>query len=155
MGYHLEKRKLQRFEIDNNEIGITMAFANYVEVLNISLGGISLKVDRRLTLGSTYPFKIMIHGKVTKAKGTIVWSSLSESREDAKGNIIPIYKAGLQFTDITGEALNEIFRFVEHKKQNTKELNNSEYVNFGLEDLDIQETDKKKIETVFDSLYYK
>jgi hypothetical protein len=106
-------------------------------------------------VGRTYPFKITTHGKSSPVKGMIVWSSLTESKADTKGNIVPIYKVGLQFTDITGDALNEIFKFVELKKQNTKELNNSAHINFGLEDLDIQETDKKKIETVFDSLYYK
>jgi hypothetical protein len=39
MSYHSEKRNHQRYEIDNNEIGITMAFSKNVEVLNISLGG--------------------------------------------------------------------------------------------------------------------
>ncbi len=151
----MNKRKWRRFEVDNADIGITMYLARYVEVLNISLEGVSLKADRLLPIGSTCILKIKSKGKVYIAKGTIIWSSLSESREDEKGKIVPIYKAGLKFTDIRGEALNEIFRVIELKKKIMKEHNNSEHIDFELEELDIQETDKDKLGTIINSLDYK
>jgi c-di-GMP-binding flagellar brake protein YcgR len=151
----LEKRKFHRFTVENNEINIKLPFANLVEVMNISLGGIALKADRRLTIGSIHPLKIQTPEKVSPAKGTIIWSSLIESREDAKGNIVPIYKAGLQFTDIPGETMNEIFRYIELKKNKIREQKKSNYIHIGLEDLDLQKTEKEKIETTIDSLSFK
>ena len=151
----MERRKFRRYIADNSDIGITMALAKYVEVLNISIGGISLKADRRLNVGRAYSFKITTHGKVSTLKGIIAWSSLSESREDTKGNFVPIYKAGLQFTDVSQNAVNEIVEFLELKGQDANLPNNSKYINFGLEDLDIQAKEQEKLETVIDSLNYR
>ena len=150
----MERRKYQRYLVDNSDIGITMAFAGYVEVLNISIGGISLQADKRLNIGSTYPFKITTQGKVSAVKGTIVWSSLSESREDTKGNIVPIYKAGLQFTDVSQKEMHGVVEFLEQRKKDAQS-SSSEYINFGLEDLDIHAEDKMKLEATISSLYYK
>ena len=151
----MERRKFRRYIADNSDIEITMALAKYVEVLNISIGGISLKADRRLNVGRIYPLKITAHGKVFILKGMIARSSLIEGREDTKGNFVPIYKAGLQFTDVSGDAVNEIVDFLELKGQDGNLTNNTEYINFGLEDLDIQAKEQEKLETVIDSLYYK
>ena len=138
--------------MDNDEINSSMALADHVQVLDISEGGISLKADIRLNIGRQYTLTIKTKRNVSTVKGIIVWSSLIENKEDAKGNIVPIYKAGLQFTNVSREAINEIIGSLQYKKQDVNISNDSEYVNFGLEYLDIQEEDQAKLEREIDSL---
>jgi hypothetical protein len=147
-----EGRRYERFSVDNDEINSSMVLADHVQVLDISEGGISLKADIRLNIGRQYTITIKNKLNVSTVKGIIVWSSLIENKEDAKGNIVPIYKAGLQFTNVSREAINEIIGSLQYKKQDVNISNDSEYVNFGLEYLDIQEEDQAKLERGIDSL---
>lgn len=138
--------------MDNDEINSSMALADHVQVLDISEGGISLKADIRLNIGRQYTLTIETKRNAWTVKGIIVWSSLIENKEDAKGNFVPIYKAGLQFTNVSREAINEIIGSLQYKKQHVNISNDSEYVNFGLEYLDIQEEDQAKLERDIESL---
>ncbi len=148
-----EVRRYERFSVDKDEINSSMVLAGHVQVLDMSEGGISLKADIRLNIGRQYTLTIKNKLNVLTVKGIIVWSSLTENKEDAKGNIVPIYKAGLQFTNVSREAINEIIGSLQHKKQGVNISNDSEYVNFGLEYLDIKEEDQAKLEREIDSLY--
>ena len=150
-----EGRRYQRFQVDNDEINSSMALANHIQVLDVSEGGIALKADIRLNIGRQYTLTIKTKLNVSTVKGIIVWSSLIGNKEDAKGNIVPIYKAGLQFSNVSREAINEIISSLQNKKQDVNISNNSEYINFGLEYLDIQEEDQAKLEREIDSLSYK
>ncbi|MFA4919629.1 MAG: PilZ domain-containing protein [Thermodesulfovibrionales bacterium] len=145
-------RRYERFPVDNDEINSSMALADHVQVLDISEGGISLKADIRLNIGRQYTLTIETKRNAWTVKGIIVWSSLIENKEDAKGNFVPIYKAGLQFTNVSREAINEIIGSLQYKKQHVNISNDSEYVNFGLEYLDIQEEDQAKLERDIESL---
>jgi len=145
-------RRYERFPVDNDEMNSSMALADHVQVLDISEGGISLKADIRLNIGRQYTLTIKSKLNVATVKGIIVWSSLIEHKEDAKGNIVPIYKAGLQFTNISQEAIHEIIGSLRQTKQAGNIRNNSEYVNFGLEYLDIQGEDRVRLESDVNSL---
>ena len=147
-----EGRRYERFSVDNDEMNSSMVLADHVQVLDISEGGISLKADIRLNIGRQYTLTIKNKLNVLSVKGIIVWSSLIENKEDAKGNIVPIYKAGLQFTNISREAINEIIGSLKHKKQYVNISNDSEYVIFGLEYLDIQGEARVRLESDVDSL---
>ena len=132
-----EGRRYERFPVDKDEMDCSMVFADHVQVLDISEGGISLKADIRLNIGRQYTLTIKTKFNVLTVKGIIVWSSLIENKKDAKGNIVPIYKAGLQFTNVSREAVNKFIESLRQKKQAENIGNDSEYVNLGLEYLDI------------------
>jgi len=109
-------RRHKRYKVDVIEINGKMVLAKYVKILNISIGGISLQTEKRLNVGSQYTLKIEGKGKVITIKGMVVWSLLSESIGDTRGNIIPIYKAGMKFIDLSKEKSNEIAQFIEDHK---------------------------------------
>jgi len=136
----------------NDEINSSMVLSDHLQVLDISEGGILLKADIRLNIGRQYTLTIKTRFNVSTVKGMIVWSSLIENKEDAKGNIIPIYKAGLEFTNVSREAINEIIGSLRYKKQYVNINNDSEYVNLGLEYLDIKEKDQARLEREIESL---
>jgi hypothetical protein len=106
-----EKRRYRRFRVDIMEINGKMVFADNVTILDISAGGISLKADRRLNIGTEYTLKMEEEGKILAVKGNIVWSVLSETRQVPGGDIVPVYTAGMKFTDLSEEKSSEIINF--------------------------------------------
>ncbi len=103
--------------MDETEIHVQLAFANEVKVHNISLGGISLKADKRINIGKEYLLKLEYKKSEITAKGIVVWSLLSNSQADSKGNIIPIYSYGLKFTNDTKEQINSFIASIEENKK--------------------------------------
>jgi len=94
-----------------------MIFAHAVKILNISVSGVAIKADRKLNIGCEYTLTIAGENTRVTVKGIVVWSSLTESIQDSRSNVIPIYSAGLKFTDISDEKIREIFRFIKRRGQ--------------------------------------
>jgi c-di-GMP-binding flagellar brake protein YcgR len=113
-----DKRRYKRFTLKVLEVTGKMIFATEVEVVDISIGGISIKANRRLNIGGEYSLKLEDRNTAISLKGTVVWSSLSETKAGHAGEAIPIYKAGLKFTNISAEKITELLEFIEdHKKE--------------------------------------
>jgi hypothetical protein len=107
-----EKRRDKRFSVDIMEINGKMVLATYVKILDISIGGVSFKANRRLNMGGEYSLKMKSRGGELTVKGIIVRASLSESIKDNRGNVVPVYAAGMQFTDTSEEKIKEIEAFI-------------------------------------------
>ena len=119
-----EKRRDKRFSVDIMEINGKMVLATYVKILDISIGGVSFKANRRLNMGNEYSLKMESRGGELTLKGIIVRSSLSESIKDSGGNIVPVYSAGMQFTDTSEEKIKEIEAFIlNNMKCDDKQIN--------------------------------
>jgi c-di-GMP-binding flagellar brake protein YcgR len=113
-----EKRSFKRFTLKVLEVSGKMIFASDVEVVDISIGGISIKADRRLNIGREYTLKLEDRSRTLSLNGAVVWSSLCETRAGRQGEVVPIYKAGLKFTNIPVETITELLGFIEdHKKE--------------------------------------
>jgi hypothetical protein len=110
-----EQRRYKRHSVPN--MNCTILSATEVKILNMSIGGAALMADGRLNIGREYTLKIEDRGKSYGLRGTIIWSVLSGSKKNSKGEIVPVYKAGLKFVDIHTERLTELLSFIEqHKK---------------------------------------
>lgn len=107
-----EKRRDKRFLVDIMEITGRMVLSTYVKIFDISIGGISFKANRRLNMGGEYSLKMESKGGNLTVKGIIVRSSLSGSIKDHIGNVVPVYAAGMQFTDTSEEKIKEIEAFI-------------------------------------------
>ncbi len=94
------------------QINGMMMFANEVEILDISIGGISLRADRRMNIGSEYSLKIRDESSVIPLKGTVVWSLLSGTKKGLDGAVTPLYTAGMCFQDLSSERIGELTRFI-------------------------------------------
>ncbi len=81
-----DKRRHKRFTVNVLEVNGNMMFATEVKVIDISIGGISLKANRRLNIGSDYALKLDGKNRVIALKGAVVWSSLRESKAGPDGN---------------------------------------------------------------------
>lgn len=117
------ERKNKRYKLDSMGIKSRMVLAKYVKILDISIGGVAVQTDKRMTVGSQYTLKIESKGKTLNVKGVVVWSVLGESIRDTRDNIIPIYTAGMKFIETSPERTGEIVNFIEaHKRDIDKEI---------------------------------
>ncbi len=117
------KRKHTRFAVEKKEINGRMIFAAEVEVRNISISGVAIRTDRRLSIGNSYVLRLQDRDKIIRVKGTVVWSSLTGSTKNPNGDLVPIYTAGMRFTDVLNERVTEIINFIEgHKKEDDHRL---------------------------------
>jgi len=133
-----DMRQNKRYKMDETEIHIKMPFTDEVVMQDIGLGGISVKADRRMYFGKEYLLKLESGKRNITAKGVVIWSLLSDSRADAKGNIIPIYSCGLKFTNETKEQVKSFIAFIEESKKGTDEqrdinLQASDFIDLSLQ----------------------
>jgi Tfp pilus assembly protein PilZ len=113
-----EKRRHKRFQLDVMEISGRMILAEKVEIVDISLGGIALKTDRRLNVGKEYLIKLRDKGKRIDVKGVIVRCELSKIEERCNGERVPIYTAGMMFKDVAPDEITDFLNSIEqHKKR--------------------------------------
>ncbi len=93
------RRHHERIRADVEEIHGKMVLARKVEIIDISLGGVALKTDRRLNVGKEYQIKLRNRGKNIDAKGVIVRCELSgiEAGDDGEG--VSIYTCAMRFKE--------------------------------------------------------
>ena len=116
-----EKRRYKRFKVEVNGIKGEMMLAKDVEIIDISVGGILLKSDKRLNPGSEHVIKLKHKDKVVSVRSRVGWSLLSGSRKDLLGELSLIYTAGMQFINVPNEIINEIAHFIEeHQEEEDK-----------------------------------
>jgi c-di-GMP-binding flagellar brake protein YcgR len=92
-------RRHKRFKLDLVELDGKMFLIDDVELLDISLGGLSLKVDRELNIGKEYLITLVERGKSIDVKGIAVHSALRETDERANGERVTIHTARIKFKD--------------------------------------------------------
>ena len=112
-----ETRKFRRFSTEVMKINGKMMFASTVEIIDISLGGIALHIDRALKMGSEYTLRIETKDHSISVKGAVVWSTLSGSRKTAEGDVVPLYSVGIKFSDLASERVNSLMQFIDSYKE--------------------------------------
>ncbi len=116
-----ENRRYKRFSVDILAINGKMMFANEVEIQDISIGGIAIRVDRRLNMGSEYTLKIGNGIKTIALKGSVVWSRISGTKKGKKDEVIPIYTAGMKFVAMSADKVQELTDFLEGQANFSRE----------------------------------
>ncbi len=108
-----EKRRHKRFVLEEVEINAKTIVASEIEILDISIGGACIKSTKPLKLGGKYLIKLESEGIIFPVICAVIWENLSGTLKNAKGKIIPFYKAGIEFKDISSDELPKLKRFIE------------------------------------------
>jgi hypothetical protein len=95
----LDKRRHRRFKLDLIEFDGKLSLADKVEILDMSFGGVALKVDKRLNIGKEYLFKLGDKENSIDVQSIVVRCKLSGIEERFNGEKISIYTAGMRFKD--------------------------------------------------------
>ena len=106
-----ERRRHKRYSVDFQDIHGKILFSRNIQILNISVGGVSFTIDKSLNIGGIYVLRIESRGRALHLRGTIVWSKLSKERKQ-NGKTILMYTAGMKFLSLAADRMNEIETFI-------------------------------------------
>lgn len=110
-----DTRRYKRFKLNDCGINAKMTLFNEVKVIDISISGISLEANSRLNIGSDY--KLKLEGRNTiSMRCTVVWCTLGDTRKASRGEVVPIYSAGMQFKDMSIETVTDLQYLIESHK---------------------------------------
>ena len=110
----MEQRRAPRFVVEG--IQGTMTSASQVEILNMSISGAAIRLDRNLRVGGEYSLRLELNDTVLAVKGVVVWSVLSEIQKGREDETKPFYSAGMKFRDILSQRLMELLEFIDQHK---------------------------------------
>lgn len=112
-----DKRRHKRFSVDLVEMNGKISLADKVQILDISLGGVALKADRRLNIGKEYLIKLQEKGTTLEVKGTVVRSELSGIEQRAGGQGVSIFTVGMIFKEGFADKLADFLKPIEQTRK--------------------------------------
>jgi PilZ domain len=118
-GMQQDKRQYKRYKLELVEVSGKMSLADKVEILDVSLGGVSLRVDRRLNPGREYVLKLGDKAKSFDLKCIVVRSELSGCEEKINGERTMIYRAGMRFNESSARQIADFFQSIKLIKKET------------------------------------
>jgi PilZ domain len=108
-----DKRRYKRYKLELVEVNGRMSLADKVEIIDISLGGVALRVDRRLNPGREYVLRLGDRAKTFDLKCIVVRSELSGIEKKVNGERAMIYTAGMKFKEDSSVQLTDLFKSIE------------------------------------------
>ncbi len=109
-----DNRRNKRYIVE--EIQGNVLYTSDLELLNISIDGAAIETTKRLELNREYTFKIMYKDTFLNLRGRVVWAILLSKEKKNSKAVIPIYRAGIRFTDVLSEKANMLLDFIEENK---------------------------------------
>jgi len=114
-----ERRRHKRYTVDG--VYGNVLYPSDLEILNMSIDGAAIETSRRLDINREYTFKIKHRGSVVNFRGRVIWSLLTNKELKDQNKIVPIYRAGIRFTDTLNEKGAQLMNFIEENKIKTLE----------------------------------
>lgn len=105
-----EQRRYPRYEVAG--LGGHLVVPIQIRVINVSLGGMALETNSYLQFGRGYTVRLEGGGQSLSLTGTVAWCSLRETTKSLEGEILPVYRAGLQFEALSGEYSRELWDLI-------------------------------------------
>jgi hypothetical protein len=110
----MEHRLHARFTVEGVHGKVTLA--SDVDIINMSISGVAVKIDRALRVGGEYALNLQLQNKLVTVHALVVWCVLGEIRKDAGGEATSLYAAGMKFTDVLSPKLMELISFIDRHK---------------------------------------
>ena len=110
----MEHRLHARFTVEG--VHGKMTLASHVDILNMSISGVAIRVDRALRVGGEYALNLRLQDKLLTVHALVIWCVLGEIKKGAQGEAMPIYSAGMKFTDVLSPKLMELISFIDRHK---------------------------------------
>jgi Tfp pilus assembly protein PilZ len=96
------------------DVRCKMHFDTDVQLLNISMSGACLGLNKSLAMGSEYNMHIESGDTSISLNGVVIWERIAGSEKKQNGEVLPSYEVGIEFRDIFTEKGNDLVRFIEH-----------------------------------------
>ncbi len=124
-----QHRTHPRYQVEG--IKGSLLFTTGARVLNLSLDGMSLETNNPLKIGREYSLRLDEGSRHLPLKGTVVWCTLVKTARNEKGDVQPIFRAGVHFSDIMSGKANELRSFI--RKNAVLSLENRLFGRFRIE----------------------
>ena len=108
-----ERRKHRRFTVENMGVDCDMPAASRVKVMNMSSGGVLVMADKFINIGKSYALKIGYKDNSVFVKADVIWALLADCVKQDNGDVIPLFIAGMRFTEVIRGDVGEIMRLLE------------------------------------------
>ena len=109
------KNKREHTRFDLTDLQGKMILAHKVEIVDISLGGVALKVDRKLDIGREYMVKLGDKARSIDVQGVVVRVTLVGMEAGTDGKGVLIYAVGMKFKEGSEEKITVFLNSVEHR----------------------------------------
>jgi hypothetical protein len=115
MAENSENRRHPRYIVE--DIHGNVLYTSDIEVLNISVDGAAIETPRRLEVNREYTFRINCKDISLNLKGNVVWALLTtRSKKDTQASV-PVYRAGIKFTDVLSEKAKALLKYIEENRE--------------------------------------
>lgn len=110
------------FGITKYEIGAEMFFGINIRVIDMSVNGIALEVDRQLRVGKVFLMNFYDGDKTISVKAEVVRSEVTDSASVASGDGTLAYTVGMKFRELTAATMQNIAAFIAKHKVDDKKI---------------------------------
>ena len=114
MAENSENRRHPRYIVE--DIHGNVLYTSDIEVLNISVDGAAIETARRLEVNREYSFRINYKDLSLSLKGNVVWALLTTRLKKDTQDSVPVYRAGVKFTDVLSEKAKSLLKFIEENR---------------------------------------
>jgi Tfp pilus assembly protein PilZ len=110
-----KERRHSRYIVVGMGISAKTLHKTEVEIIDISIGGCSIRGTKRFSLGGDYVFRFELEHRVVSVKGSIVWEKMTGIKKISEKEAMPVYTAGVEFKDVLKDSALEIKDFIADK----------------------------------------
>ncbi len=119
-----ERRRHKRYKVRDARMSGEMVCLREAQIVDMSVSGIALKVDKQLRVGREYLLNLQGNGSVITVKAEVVRSTLIESKVSQSGDVVPLYLVGMAFRNINDEVRENLEEFINTRKIEEKRTGN-------------------------------
>ncbi len=105
-----ERRAYPRHEVTG--VRGSFLFTTGARVVNLSADGLALESSHALRVGRTYRLQLAHGERDLDLEGTVVWCSLVRTRGGERGEVQPVYHAGVRFDELLGARADGLADFI-------------------------------------------
>lgn len=105
-----DKRLHRRFGMELLDINGSLNMESKAEILNMSFGGVGLRMDRRLSVGKDFVFTLENNGTSIDMVTTVVRCTLKGFEEKPDGKRASVYTTGMKFDEGSTERVADFVR---------------------------------------------
>lgn len=107
------RRQHPRYRVEG--VKGSFAMSADVRIVDISLTGIGLETNSYLAVGRHYSLRVQRTGEALKLWGRVVWCKMLRTEKNGSGDVLPVYRAGIEFENILSGVAEEWLTFIGEK----------------------------------------
>ncbi|MFP3939766.1 MAG: PilZ domain-containing protein [Thermoanaerobaculia bacterium] len=108
-----ERRLRRRHALD--DVRGNLLFSYECSVLDLSPRGMAVRTSTALAPGRSYAVKLEHEGRALSLSGTVAWCRLQGTRQNEKGERVPVYAAGIELGGDPSEKARELLPLLEKR----------------------------------------